>query len=186
MNILLARPADRAFWRARDHTQPASVAIASAAHRASASAPELAGIRAALDQAQARQQAARIERAPDLAGLGWLHDDVARWQRRHVHPRSANQHPFFSIAKNNAAAREAQAQEKQRQTLVSTEARIRGEVRQALLRVEAAERHIWLHSKTLLPTAERAVQAAQAGYQSGRVSLCSSMRHERWSIIGWN
>lgn len=173
MNILLARPADQAFGE--PVTTPSLRVLPSLqqlTEQALAQRPELAGIRAALDQAQARQQAARIERAPDLAVWAGYMTMLRGGNDATFTLGLQTSIPSFSIAKNNAAAREAQAQEKaQRQTLVSTEARIRGEVRQALLRVEAAERHIWLHSKTLLPTAERAVQAAQAGYQSGRVSL---------------
>lgn len=133
---------------------------------------ELAGVRAALAQAQARQQAARSERAPDLAvWAGYM--AMLRGSADHTFTVGVQTSvPSFSLLKQGAAAREAQAlSAAQSAQLAQTEARIRGEVRTARLRVETAERHLLLHSQTLLPTAARAVQAAQAGYQSGRVPI---------------
>lgn len=173
MNVLLARPADSTLGL------PVTAAVLrqiptldALTDQALAQRAELRGVRAALAQAQARELAARTERAPDLAVWGGFMAML----------RGGNDHAFtvgiqtsipsFSLTRSYAAEREAKAQASaQRSMQTQTEARIRGEVRQALLRLETTERHIRLHEKTLLPTAERAVQAAQAGYQSGRVSI---------------
>lgn len=145
---------------------------ASLASRALAQRPELQVSQALISQAQARAHAAAVERAPDLAvWAGFM--AMLRGGSDHTFTLGVQSSiPSFSLAKSGAARRESLAQVvEQRESLRQVEAQVRGEVRAALLRTETAARHIRLHRESLLPIAERAVRAAQAGYQSGRVEL---------------
>lgn len=140
--------------------------------RALAQRPELQAVQLSIGQAQARAHAASVERAPDLAV----------WASFMAMLRGGSDHAFtlgvqssipsFSLVKSGAARREALAQiAGQRESLRQVEAQVRGEIHAALLRADTAARHIRLHRESLVPLAERAVRAAQAGYQNGRVEL---------------
>jgi outer membrane protein TolC len=146
--------------------------FAALTERALAERPELRGAQAALAQAQARIHAAEVERAPDLAvWAGFM--AMLRGGTDHTFTVGLQTSiPSFSLTRSRAAGREAQAQVSAAQAaLAQAQALIRGEVRQASLRLETAQRHIQLHGQRLLPLAERSVQAAQVAYQSGRVDL---------------
>lgn len=134
--------------------------------------PEVQAARAAEAQAQAQRRAARSERAPDLAVWAGYMTTLRGASEQTFTVGVQSSIPSFSLQRSGAAAREMAARaEAEQAALRSAEARIRGEVREALLRLETAARHIRLHDESLLPLSEQAVQAAQASYQSGRVSL---------------
>jgi cobalt-zinc-cadmium efflux system outer membrane protein len=173
INTLLARspgePLGMPITEPPLHALPDEPALTA---RALAQRPELQAVQASMGQAQARAQAASVERAPDLAV----------WASFMAMLRGGSDHTFsvgvqssipsFSLAKSGAARREALAQiAGQRESLRQVEAQVRGEIHAALLRAETAARHIRLHRESLIPLAERAVRAAQAGYQNGRVEL---------------
>lgn len=140
--------------------------------RALAARPELRTIQAQIAQAQARARAARVDRAPDLAVWGSF---MAMLRGGADHTFSVGVQtslPSWSLSRSGAAEREARAQAiAEQERLRQLEAQIRGEVHAAHLRAETAVRHTRLHAESLLPLSERAVRAAQAGYQAGRVEL---------------
>ena len=134
--------------------------------------PELRSAEAALVQAQAREHAASVEQAPDLAVWASYMASLRGTMEQTFTVGVQSSIPSFSLAKSRAAGREAQAQAGvQRAMLQQVAARIGAEVRQAVLRIQTVERHLQLHSQTLLPTEERAVRAAQVSYQNGKISL---------------
>lgn len=140
--------------------------------RALAQRPEFQAVQVLIGQAQARAHAASVERAPDLAVLASFMAMLRGGSDHTFTVGVQSSIPSFSLAKSGAARREALAQiAGQRESLRQVEAQVRGEVHAALLRAETATRHIRLHRESLIPIAERAVQAAQAGYQNGRVEL---------------
>jgi outer membrane protein TolC len=140
--------------------------------RAFADRPEVQAVRAELEQAQARVHAARSERAPDLAV----------WASFMAMLRGGSDHTFtiglqttlpsFSLLRYGAQEREALAMAaSQRARLRQLEAQLADEVHVGCLRINTAARHIRLHADSLIPLSEKAVRAAQAGYQSGRIEL---------------
>lgn len=172
INALLARPADARLGEPEtappDAELPDLPALTAAALERR---PELRGVRAALRQAQAKAAQARAERAPDLAlWAGYM--TMLRGGENTFTLGVQSSIPSFTLARQSAAAREARAgAAAQEAALAQITARVRGEVREAWLRITTARRHIQLHGETLIPLAERAVRAAQASYQAGRVDL---------------
>ena len=194
INTLLLRPPASPFGAPiSDPPQRALPDEATLLARAIANRPELLAVRADLEQAQARAHAARSERAPDLAA----------WASFMAMLRGGSEHTFtvglqttlpsFSLRKYGAAEREALALAAgHRARLRQLEASIAEEVHAGCLRAETAARHIRLHADSLIPLSEKAVRAAQAGYQSGRVELvllldttrtltAHQLEHERYS-----
>lgn len=141
--------------------------------------PELRALKASAAQAQARVQAAQRERAPDLAVWASVMKDLKGPQDTFTVGVQTSI-PSFSLAKHNAAAREglfqAQAVQAEQQAMAVV---IRGEVHKAVLRLETTLRHLALHSGSLIPLSEQAAQAAQAGFQSGRVPLSMLLEAQR-------
>lgn len=141
--------------------------------RALAQRPELLTAAAMAAQAQARGLAARRERFPDLAVWTSVMKDLKGTQDTFTVGLQTSL-PSFSLARNSAAAREARFQGQAAQAeQQAAELLVRSEIRQALLRLETTLRHLELHSGSLIPLAEQAARAAQAGFQSGRVPLSS-------------
>lgn len=140
--------------------------------RALQTRPELRVAAAEVARAQALGQAARAERAPDLALWAGYMASLRGGEEGRFTLGVQSSLPSFSLSGRAAAGREAaalsQAGAAQREREVL---RVRAEVREALLQVEAARRHLRLHRQTLLPLSQRAVAAAQLGYQGGRVEL---------------
>jgi outer membrane protein TolC len=140
--------------------------------RALAARPERRTIQAQITQAQARARAARVERSPDLAVWGSF---MAMLRGGADHTFSVGVQtslPSWSLSRSGAAEREAWAQAiAEQERLRQLEAQIRGEMHAAYLRAETAARHTRLHAESILPLSERAVRAAQAGDQGGRVEL---------------
>lgn len=173
LNTLLAQPADQPLGPPATVPAPRPLpALAEATALALAQRPELSVARAGVLQARARGEAARAERAPDLAvWAGYM--AVLRGDMDNTFTVGLQTSlPTFSLVRSFAAAREAQAEgQAQAAGLSQTEARIRGEVRAALLQAETAARHLRLHGETLGPLAEQGVRSAQVSYQTGRASL---------------
>lgn len=137
-----------------------------------ASRPELALSHANRSQAKAKGVAARSEQAPDLAVYGSFMAPLRGDMERTFTVGIQTSVPTFSLLKSGAAEREAIAEEQQLQHEQSQlSATITSEVRSAHLRCATALRHLTLHQQDLIPLSERAMQAARAGYQSGRVPL---------------
>lgn len=173
LNTLLARPASEPLGI--PSTEPVLRALPdekSLTAQAVSNRPELRGVQAQLAQAQARVRVARAERAPDLAVWGSFMAMVRGGTDHTFSVGLQTSLPSWSLSRYRAAEREAGAQTAGEQArLRQIESQISGEVRTAYLRTETAARHIRLHADTLLPLSERAVRAAQAGYQGGRVEL---------------
>lgn len=172
INTLLALPADHPIGEpvtvpvVRPLPSPEALTALALGRR-----PEIQAVRASLIQAQARVREARKERAPDLAAwAGYM--TMLRGGENTFTLGVQTTIPSFSLVRSNAAAREALAGTGARQAALSqAEARVRGDVREALLRLDTAQRHIRLSVETLIPLSERTVEAAQASYQSGRTSI---------------
>lgn len=185
MNQLLAKEADAAV--AFPITTPevrALPPLAKLLKLALSQRPELHGAEAALVQAQAREHAASVEQAPDLAVWASYMASLRGTMEPTFTVGIQSSIPSFSLVKSRAAGREAQAQASaQRAMLHQVAARVGAEVRQAVLRIETVERHLQLHSQTLLPTEERAVRAAQVSFQNGKISLALLLDAVR-SLLG--
>lgn len=139
--------------------------------RALAQRPELLAAQAAAAQARARTTAAKKERAPELAVWTSLMKDL-RGPQDTFTVGVQTSIPSFSLARYGAAEREARAQGQAAQSeLQAVQLQIRSEVQQAVLRLLTTGRHLALHSGSLIPLSEQAARAAEAGFQSGKVSL---------------
>lgn len=172
INALLSRPVDGALG------EPVSAPEVRALpdgrglmEQAARQQPEVLAARAVLAQALARARAAGSERAPDLAvWAGYM-----AMLRGGDHTFTAGVQtslPTFSLQRTSAASREAMAQvEAARAALQAAEDRTRAQVREALLRLDTAARHLRLHREDLLPLSEQAEAAARASYQGGRADL---------------
>ncbi|MCS6913768.1 MAG: TolC family protein [Myxococcales bacterium] len=184
INTLLDRPADHPLGEPTSVPVPRPLpALATLTELALAHRPELAMIEAALARARGKQRAAGAERAPDLAV----------WTAYMAMPRAGEHRltvgvqtslPSFSLSRSNAAMREAAADVAMQEALLAqARARVRGEVRQAVLGLQTARRHIDLHRNTLIPLAEQALQAAQASYGTGRTDMVLLLAAAR-TLIG--
>lgn len=145
--------------------------------------PEVQAAEAARAQAQAQVRSARVERAPDLAAWAGIMTMLGGNERTFTVGLQTSI-PSFSLQRTNAAVREAHAQTDVQQAAVqAAQARVRGEVREALLRLETAGRHIRLHREALLPLSEQAVEASQASYQSGRINIILLLEAARALLV---
>ncbi len=134
--------------------------------------PELALSQVMRKQAQAKVSQARSERAPDLAVSGSFMAPLRGDMERTFTVGIQTSIPSFSLVRSSAAEREAEALTEQvRQDQNQLAATITAEVRSAYLRVATVQRHLSLHREDLIPLSDRAVQAARAGYLSGRIGL---------------
>lgn len=123
-------------------------------------------------QAQAKVSQARSERAPDLAVSGSFMAPLRGEMERTFTVGIQTSIPSFSLVRSSAAEREAEALSEQvLQDQNQLAATITAEVRSAYLRVATVQRHLSLHREDLIPLSDRAVQAARAGYLSGRIGL---------------
>lgn len=134
--------------------------------------PELVMAQLLRQQTQAKVTVARNEQAPDLA-LSASFMTVLRSDMENAFTVGISSSiPSFSVVKRRAAEREAEAMQ---QAAVHEQSQLRAsitaEVRAAFLRLSTVQRHLSLHRDDLIPLSDRAVQAARAGYQSGKVGL---------------
>ena len=134
--------------------------------------PELVMAQLLRQQAQAKVTVARNEQAPDLA-LSASFMTVLRSDMENAFTVGVSSSiPSFSLIKRRAAEREAEAmQQAAAHEQSQLRASITAEVRAAFLRLSTVQRHLALHRDDLIPLSDRAVQAARAGYQSGKVGL---------------
>lgn len=134
--------------------------------------PELVMAQLLRQQAQAKVTVARNEQAPDLA-LSASFMTVLRSDMENAFTVGVSSSiPSFSLIKRRAAEREAEAmQQAAAHEQSQLRASITAEVRAAFLRLSTVQRHLALHRDDLIPLSNRAVQAARAGYQSGKVGL---------------
>lgn len=134
--------------------------------------PELVMAQLLRQQAQAKVTVARNEQAPDLA-LSASFMTVLRSDMENAFTAGVSSSiPSFSLIKRRAAEREAEAmQQAAAHEQSQLRASITAEVRAAFLRLSTVQRHLALHRDDLIPLSDRAVQAARAGYQSGKVGL---------------
>ena len=123
-------------------------------------------------QAHAKGTVARHEQAPDFAVSASVMVPVRGDMEQAFTVGVSSSIPSFSLVKSHAAQREAEQME---QTAVQDQkqlqASITAEVRAAYLRVSTVHKHLTLHRDDLIPLSDRAVQAARAGYQSGKLGL---------------
>jgi len=134
--------------------------------------PELRLSQIAQQQAEAKLAAARMEQAPDLALYGSFMTPLRGDMEKTFTVGVQTSLPSFSLVRSRAAQREAEAESEQTaQEQRQLTATISADVRAAHLRCATVLRHLSLHREDLIPLSDRAVQAARAGYQSGRVPL---------------
>lgn len=175
LNVLCGQPVDQPLGTpVTPPTASSPLPLAQLIDLALTRRAELHAIDAQIAQAGDRARAARHEHAPDLA--------VSASYMTMVRGGDPNEQTFtvglqtslpsWSLARSGAALRESHHQVRSlRAQRQQAERDIAGQVRTALLRLETADRHVRFHSDTLLPLSERALRAAQAGYQSGRAPL---------------
>lgn len=175
LNVLRSQPADAQLGAPLTPTPSLALpALADLLRRALRDRPELLAIDHQIAQANARSLAAAQERAPDFAlsfsYMATLHSGAAVEHNFTAGLQSSL--PTFSLSRAAAQGREAVAQ---RQALLAQrrglEQEIAGQLQAVRLRADTAARHMRFHAQNLLPLSERALRAAQAGYQSGRIPL---------------
>ncbi len=134
--------------------------------------PELRLSQLAVRQAQAQAEQARSEQRPDFAVWGSYMVPLRSDMERTFTVGVQTSIPSFSLLRSQAARHEAEAVATQNsREQIQLRANITAEVRAAYLRCTAVLRHLGLHHDDLIPLSDRAVQAARAGYQSGRIPL---------------
>lgn len=137
-----------------------------------ASRPELVLAELLRSQAHAKISVARNEQAPDVALSASFMTAIRSDMENAFTVGVSSSIPSFSLVKRRAAQREADALQKEAEHQQSQlRASITAEVRAAFLRLSTVQRHLSLHRDDLIPLSDRAVQAARAGYQSGKVGL---------------
>lgn len=134
--------------------------------------PELRLAQLAQQQAESKISQAQSERAPDLALWGSYMVPLRSDMERAFTVGVQTSLPSFSLIRTHAAKQEAEALRTQsQQEQIQIRANILSEVRSAYARCATVLRHLGLHHDDLIPLSDKAVQAARAGYQSGRIPL---------------
>jgi len=178
LNAALPRPANAPLAEPRALPALAEIgALEALLQRARDAAPVLERLRAGVGAAQSQRDIAYRERYPDLAvGLtnNRPRNGDASWDlmlevsiplqqgRRRSDEQSAEQR--LQAAQARVAAEEA---------------RIDGRLGQALASFESARDKAAMLSRTLLPQSQANLQAAEAGYESGRINFNTLIEAER-------
>ncbi len=178
LNAALPRPADAPLAEPRELSALAEIgALEALLQRARDAAPVLERLRAGVRAARSQRDIAYRERYPDLAvGLtnNRPRNGDASWDlmlevniplqrgRRRSDERSAEHR--LQAAQARVAAEEA---------------RIDGRLGQALAAFESARDKAAMLSRTLLPQSQANLQAAEAGYESGRINFDTLIEAER-------
>lgn len=193
INALLDRPGDAALPPLADElahgaVPPASDAIAEALQHQ----PAVLLARDALAEAEARASSARHEADPEFAVWGGYMFNVHGADTFTAGVSSTL--PVFSARRRSATVAAENAEVRARRAeLRSAERKAEEEVRTALLRLEAADRHARLHAEKLIPVADVMLKSAEAAYQNNRIDLLSvldaarmvrdhHLNHERYLV----
>lgn len=140
--------------------------------QAERSRPELRLSQLAIRQAEAQAAQARSEQGPDFALWGSYMVPLRTDMERTFTVGIQTSIPSFSLLRSQASRQEAEALAAQNtHETQQLRASIAAEIRAAYLRCTTVLRHLGLHHDDLIPLSDRAVQAARAGYQSGRIPL---------------
>ncbi len=146
--------------------------------RALARRPDVRRAHDALAAAESRLALARRENLPE----------VALWSSYMVNINGVDTFtvgasttlPVFSTPRKRALAAAAQAEvEAARASLQAAERQTDVDVRQALLGLDVAARHVRLHAEKLIPLAELTLQSTLAAYQTGRVDFTTVLQAAR-------
>jgi outer membrane protein TolC len=148
------------------------------ATRALSERPAVRRARAALAAAESRARLVRRENYPELS----------IWTAFMLNVRGVDTFtvglsttlPAFSTVRKRAMSSTAELEaEAARRALAATQRETEVEVHDALLQLEAAARHVRLHSEKLIPLSELTLQSAQASYQAGRVPFTTVIEAAR-------
>lgn len=178
LNSALPRAADAALAKPMDLPPvPADLQLETLAQRARANSPELMVLRAGIGAAEAARELVYRERYPDLA--------VGLTNNR---PRSGTDNWDLMLEVNiplqqsrrrgeeRMAERELEAAQAR---VAAAEARIGGRLGESLAAFENAREKSRLLEHTLLPQSQAALEAAEAGYETGRVNFDTLIEAER-------
>jgi outer membrane protein, heavy metal efflux system len=178
LNALLPRAADAPLAApSRLPATPGQLALASTFDKAKARSPELSRERLGVTAAEKSKELTRLNRYPDFT-LALTNNQ----------PRNGADNWDFMVGINiplQQASRRAQEREAEHrltaagERVAAVEARLNGRLGEALVELVASADKACLLRDTLLPQARATLDAAQAGYESGRVNFNTLIEAER-------
>ncbi|MCZ7626999.1 MAG: TolC family protein [Candidatus Methylomirabilis sp.] len=183
LNTLLNRPADFPIGRTAEH-EPSSMPFEQAdLYKLTLdSSPQLQEAASGITQAErAHELAVRNQRYPDfMLGLGYWYAPQADFQHTYSAMLTFTIPFFWTKARHDKEVEEASAQ------IARAEASHRAvknlaflEIRDNLLKSNAARKSVTLYRTGLLPQAELSLEAAEAAYKTGRLEFTGLLEAER-------
>ncbi len=146
------------------------------------SRPELQEAKVAIAQAESsRDLAVRNQKAPDFTiGLGYWFVPQGKFEHTYSAMVSLTIPFFWTKAKHDKEVEEASARiAKQEATYQAVRNMTLFEVRDALAKLEAAEKTVRLYSGGLIPQSEQSFKAAIAAYETGKIDFLSLLEAQR-------
>ncbi len=171
LNALRDRPIDTAIPDPDDAPpRPVTETLAALIQHALKQRPELQGMGAMREEAQAMARLARKETLPDLMGSLWLNQNIGAAPS--LGAMVGGTIPLFGVGRqrHRAAAFDARA-EGAAQDQAGMRAMIRFQVADAFTRVQTAGRQIALIKGVVLPKAKESFGASIGGYGAARVEI---------------
>ncbi|MFH1017755.1 MAG: TolC family protein [Pseudomonadota bacterium] len=144
--------------------------------------PEIRGARHEVEKTTAEVGAMKSEYLPDLTiEYGW------RNYGEKVQPQPQNDSsvlfklnvPLWFWRQRGQVSAARGEQQRANETLRSTQATTRSDVREFMVHVDTAQRLVELYRTTLLPQAEQSLRVAEAAYQSDRIDFLNLLDSDR-------
>jgi len=184
LNVLLNRPTDARIGRTAElEPSPATTLEQNELYRLTIeSSPELREAASGVKRAElSHELAIRNQRYPDfMLGLGYWYTPQGNFQHTYSGMLTLTIPFFWTKAKHDKEVEEASAQ------IGKAEAGYRAmknlaflEVRDSLLKLNAARKSLTLYRTGLLPLTELSLKASEAAYQTGRLEFTGLLEAER-------
>ncbi len=176
LNVLMGRPPDEAIEIAGSNVLPASLPVIEELERIAIDhRPELAALRAQITKSRDEGKLTRLGIKPDLTvGLGYMLMPSGSSSRNAYMAELSINLPQLNRARHDDEAKQADAAKEVSQAELDARASVVYlEIRQAQVKVLAAEKRVKLYRDTLLPQAEASFKASTAAYQNNRAEYMS-------------
>ena len=176
LNALMGRPPDEAIEIAGSYALPTALpSIEDLERTAIEHRPELAALRVQVAKSRDEEKLTRLATKPDFTvGLGYMLMPAGSSSRNAYMAELSMNLPWLNRARHDGEAKQADAATDVSQAeLDARAATVFLEIRQAQIKVLAAEKRIKLYRDTLMPQAEASFKASTAAYQNNRAEFMS-------------
>jgi len=176
LNALMGRPSDEAIDIAGSYTSPAALpSIEELERTAIEHRPELAALRTQIAKSRDEGKLTRLAMKPEFTiGLGYMLMPTGSLARNAYMGELSMNLPWLNRERHDGEAKQADAATDVSQAeLDARAAAVFLEIRQAQIKVLAAEKRIKLYRDTLLPQAQASFKASTAAYQNNRAEFAS-------------